>query len=116
VKRLLWAAINSWHGLVAAARSEAAFRQELILLVVGAPTAFWLTPSASERLVLIGALVVLLIVELLNTAIEKLADRVTMERDDMVRRVKDMGSAAVGLTILLAVAVWAVIAWQRLGL
>jgi len=86
------------------------------LLVVGVPAAFWLTPAAGERLVLIGALAALLIVELLNTAIEKLADRVTLERDDVVRRVKDMGSAAVGLTILLAVATWAVIAWQRLGL
>lgn len=115
MKRLLRAALNSWHGLAAAARSEAAFRQELALLVVGVPAAFWLTPAAGERLVLIGALAALLIVELLNTAIEKLADRVTLERDDVVRRVKDMGSAAVGLTILLAVAAWAVIAWQRLG-
>jgi diacylglycerol kinase (ATP) len=115
VKRLLRAAIHSWHGLAAAARSEAAFRQELILLAVGVPAAFWLTPSAGECLALIGALVALLVVELLNTAIETLADRVTLERDDMVRRAKDMGSAAVGLTLLLAVAVWAVIAWQRLA-
>jgi diacylglycerol kinase (ATP) len=115
MKRLLWAAINSWHGIAAAARSEAAFWQELVLLAIGTPLAFWLTPQAGERLVLIGALVALLVVELLNTALEKLADRVTMERDDIVRRVKDMGSAAVGLTILLAIAVWAVIGWQRLG-
>jgi diacylglycerol kinase (ATP) len=115
VKRLLRATINSWHGLIAAARSEAAFRQELALLVVGVPLAFWLTPQAAERLALIGALLVLLVVELLNTAIEKLADRVTTEHDETIRRVKDMGSAAVGLTILLAIGVWAAVAWQRLG-
>lgn len=115
MKRLLRATINSWHGLAAAARSEAAFRQELALLVVGVPLAFWLTPRPTERLALIGVLLFLLVIELLNTAIEKLADRVTTQHDETIRRVKDMGSAAVGLTILLAIGVWAVVAWQRLG-
>jgi diacylglycerol kinase (ATP) len=106
VERLFRATINSWHGLVAAARSEQAFRQELALLVVGAPLAFVITPDTGERFALIGVLVFLLIVELLNTAIEKMSDRITRKRDPAIKRIKDMGSAAVGLSLLAAGAVW----------
>jgi diacylglycerol kinase (ATP) len=65
-----------------------------------------LTPDATKRFVLIGVLVVLLIVELLNTAIEKLSDRVSREQDPVLKRVKDMGSAAILLSLILAGAVW----------
>ena len=106
VERIWRATINSWNGLIAVTRSEAAFRQELALLVIGVPLAFFLTPDAARRLVLIGVLVFLLIVELLNTAIEKLSDRVTRKSDPAVKRVKDMGSAAVGLSLLAAGAIW----------
>jgi len=106
VERLWRATINSWNGLVAVTRSEAAFRQELALLVVGIPLAFFVTPEVGRRFILIGVLVFLLIVELLNTAIEKLSDRVTMKNDPVIKRVKDMGSAAVGLSLLAAGAVW----------
>lgn len=112
---LVRATINSWNGVGSALRTERPFRWEAAACIAGTPLAFWLTPSAGERLALIGVLVLLLVVELLNTAIEKLADRVTRENDDAIKRVKDMGSAAVGLTILLAAAVWAVITWQRLA-
>ncbi len=106
MKRLLQATINSWHGLVACARSEAAFREELALLVVGVPLAFYLTRDAGERFALIGVLVFVLIVELLNTAIEKLADRVTVDTDPLIKRAKDMGSAAIFLSLLAAGALW----------
>jgi diacylglycerol kinase (ATP) len=113
VERLWRATINSWNGLIAVTRSEAAFRQELALLVIGVPLAFFLTPDVAKRFVLIGVLVFLLIVELLNTAIEKLSDRVTRENDPVIKRVKDMGSAAVGLSLLAAGAMWIWVAVER---
>jgi len=106
VKRLWQAAINTWHGLVAVTQSEEAFRQELALLVVGIPLAFYLTDDVGKRFALIGVIVFIMIVELLNTAIEKLSDRVTRKNDPVIKRVKDMGSAAVGLSLLAAGAVW----------
>jgi diacylglycerol kinase (ATP) len=104
--RLWRAAINSWKGLLFALRSERAFQQELIVLVIAVPVAFLLTPGAAQRFMLIGSVLFLMVVELLNTAIEKLADRVTREHDAEIGRVKDMGSAAVGVAILLVIAVW----------
>src|SRR5438128_2296582 len=95
VARLFRATINSWHGLIACARSEKAFRQELALLGIGMPLAFFITADTGERFALIGVLVFLLIVELLNTAIETLSDRVTRDEDPLIKRVKDMGSAAI---------------------
>jgi diacylglycerol kinase (ATP) len=106
VERIWRAAINSWNGLVAVTRSEAAFRQELALLAAGIPLAFFLTPDTAKRFALIGVIVFVLIVELLNTAIEKLCDRVTRDSDPAIKRVKDMGSAAVGLSLLASAAVW----------
>jgi len=113
VKRLWQATINSWHGLVAVTRSEAAFREELALLVIGVPLAFFLTDHAGERFALIGTLVFVLIIELLNTAIEKLSDRVTRKRDPAIKRVKDMGSAAILLSLLAAGATWIYVAVER---
>ena len=112
--RIWQAAINSWNGLVAIARSEAAFRQELALLVAGIPIAFLLTGHAGERFALIGVLVFILVVELLNTAIEKLCDRVTREHDPAIKHIKDMGSAAVGLSLLAAGIVWLWVLFGRL--
>jgi diacylglycerol kinase (ATP) len=106
VKRLWRATINSWHGLVAATQSEQAFREELVALAIGVPLAFFLTADAGERFALIGTLVFILIVELLNTAIEKLSDRVTLDHDPALKRIKDMGSAAIFLSLLPAGAVW----------
>ena len=113
MKRLWQATINSWHGLVAATRSEQAFREELVALAIGAPLAFFLTADTGKRIALIGTLVFILIVELLNTAIEKLSDRVTLDHDLVVKRVKDMGSAAILLSLLLAGAVWLWVAIER---
>ena len=114
MERIWRATINSWNGLVAVTRSEAAFRQELALLVVGVPLAFFLTANVGERVALVGVIVFTLIVELLNTAIEKLSDRVTQDHDPAIKRIKDMGSAAVGLSLLATGAVWIWIAVERL--
>jgi diacylglycerol kinase (ATP) len=106
VDRLWRAAINSWKGLAFALRSERAFQQELIVLVIAVPVAFLLSANTTQRFLLIGSVLFLMVVELLNTAIEKLADRVTREHDAEIGRVKDLGSAAVGVAILLVAAVW----------
>jgi diacylglycerol kinase (ATP) len=77
MERLLRAAVNSWNGLIAATRSEEAFRQELVVLLLAVPLAFLVTEGTWKRLALIVSVLLLLVVELLNTAIEKLADRVS---------------------------------------
>jgi diacylglycerol kinase (ATP) len=116
MERLLRATVNTWHGLIAATRSEEAFRQELVALVLAVPLAFFLAEAAWKRLALIGVVVFVLVVELLNTAIEKLADRVNLAIDPQIGRVKDMGSAAVGLALLIAGAAWLLALAERLGL
>lgn len=83
------------------------------MLALGVPLAFFLTADVARRFALIGVLVFLLIVELLNTAIEKLSDRVTRDDDPAIKRVKDMGSAAVGLSLVTAGAVWLWVAVER---
>lgn len=114
MERIWQAAINSWNGLVAVTQSEEAFRQEVAVLVIGVPLAFFLTTDVSERFALIGVIVFIMIVELLNTAIEKLSDRVTLKNDPAIKRVKDMGSAAVGLSLLAAGAVWLWVVIEKL--
>jgi diacylglycerol kinase (ATP) len=104
--RLWRATLNTWSGLRTVTLSERAFRQELFVLVVAVPVAFALAPSAAIWLMLVGSLVFVMTVELLNTAIEKLCDRVTRDIDPTIGQVKDIGSAAVGIALLLAGAVW----------
>jgi len=106
--RLFRAVVNSCRGFRAAMRTDQALRQELVVLVVAVPAAFLLAAEPWKRLLLIGVIVVLLAIELLNTAIEKLADRVSRESDIDIGTVKDIGSAAVGLGILLAGLTWLV--------
>ena len=114
--RLWRAAINSWNGLRAIARSEEAFRQELLVFVIAVPLAFVLASEAWKRLALLLVIVLIMIVELLNTAIEKLGDRVSREHDPRMGLIKDLGSAAVGLSLLFAGAVWLLALAERLGL
>jgi len=116
MERLLRATINTWHGLLAAARSEEAFRQELVALMLAVPLAFLLAEETWKRLALIGVVVFVLVFELLNTAIEKLADRVNLAIDPQIGRVKDMGSAAVGLALLIAGITWLLALAERFGL
>jgi len=114
--RLLRATINTWHGLCDATRSEAAFRQELAALVLAVPLAFLIAADAWKRFLLIGVVVFIMVVELLNTAIEKLADRVNREIDPQIGRVKDIGSAAVGCALVIAGLAWLLALAERLGL
>ena len=114
--RLYRATVNTWNGLMAAIRSEAAFRQELRAPGRGAARLRGRPTTAWKRLALIGVVVLLMVVELLNTAIEKLADRVSLQIEPQIGTVKDMGSAAVGLSLLIAAAVWLVALAERFGL
>jgi diacylglycerol kinase (ATP) len=116
VLRMWRATRNSWAGLKAAARSEAAFREELIALAVCVPFAFFITPLAWKRLALIGVILLLLVVELLNTAIEKLSDYVTPAQHPDIGRIKDMASAAVGVTLAMAGFAWLLAISEWLGL
>lgn len=99
----------SVEGFKAAFRHEDAFRQELLLTLVCIPLALWLEPSAMGRALMIGALFLVLIVELVNSAIEAVVDRVSLERHDLAKRAKDIGSAAVLLSLINAAAIWALL-------
>ena len=113
VDRIVRAGGYSIAGLRAALRKEAAFRQELLLFVVLAPLGFWLGRNGVERSLLIGSLFVVLIVELLNSAVEATVDRVSKKHHKLSGRAKDMGSAAVYLSILLVLFVWAAVLIDR---
>lgn len=112
--RLLHAAGYSWAGLTAAYRGESAFRQETWLVVVATPLAFWLGRDWVQIALLLGSLMVVLIVELLNSAVEAVVDRVSFELHPLSKRAKDIASAAVLLSLLLAGGVWAAALWQLL--
>lgn len=114
--RLWRAAINSWNGLRVIARGEEAFRQELFVFVLSVPLAFLVASETWKRAALILVIVFIMIVELLNTAIEKLGDRVSTEHDPRMAFIKDLGSAAVGLSLLFAGAVWLLALAERLAL
>ena len=113
--RLLRATLNTWNGLVAAARSEMAFRQELAVLALSVPLAFLIASDSWKPLTLIAVVVMVLVVELLNTTIEKLSDVVTPAHDERIGRIKDMGSAAVALAILAAGLIWLQALGERLA-
>ncbi|MGB0865635.1 MAG: diacylglycerol kinase [Granulosicoccaceae bacterium] len=107
--RLRAAAANSYKGLLAAWKNEEAFRQEVMLLLLAAPLSFLVGESAIERLILIAVIVVLILVELLNSAIESVVDRVGLERHELSGRAKDQASAAVLLAAALAAGTWLVL-------
>ncbi|MGH8855764.1 MAG: diacylglycerol kinase [Telluria sp.] len=113
IDRLLAALRNTRDGLAWAWRSEAAFRQEVVLIAVATVAALLLPVSGFQKLVLIGVLVLVLVVEIINSAIEAIVDRISLERHPLSKVAKDMGSAAVFLTLLLAVATWAVVLYNR---
>jgi len=110
------ATINTRNGLVFAIRSEQAFREELIALALAFPLAWLVGATSMRRVELIAVVAMVLVVELLNTAIEKLADRLTTEHDQQIGRVKDMGSAAVGVALVMAGAFWIFAIAERIGL
>ena len=112
-KRIYSALWYSIDGFKSAWKHEHAFRQEMAVFVVGAIIALALKISAFEKLVLIGTLTLILIVELINSSIEAVVDRVSLERHPLSKNAKDFGSAAVLLTFLLAAASWAVVLYNR---
>ena len=106
LKRVANAARYSLQGLVAALRYESAFRQELMLAAVLVPAAFWVGQNAGQILLLIGSVILVLIVELLNSALEAVADAVSLDTNQLLGRAKDLGSAAVFLSLLVCAVVW----------
>jgi diacylglycerol kinase (ATP) len=113
INRILHATRNSFNGLWAAYTGESAFRQETWLAVVLLPSALWLGRNALEVALLAATVVLVLIVELLNSAIEAVVDRVSFDWHDLSKRAKDIASAAVLLSLLLCASIWLTVIAQR---
>ncbi|WP_162045384.1 diacylglycerol kinase [Vibrio taketomensis] len=106
LKRVMNATRYSWLGLKAAFKNEAAFREEVLLAAVMIPVALWIDVTQVERILLIAVVVLVLMAELINSAIEAVVDRIGPERHELSGRAKDIGSAAVFLALLLAGYTW----------
>jgi diacylglycerol kinase (ATP) len=113
LKRILAALVYSLDGLKTAWRHEHAFRQELVVFTVAAIVALALPVSAFQKLMLIAVLILVLIMELINSAIEAVVDRISLERHPLSKNAKDLGSAAVLLACLLAAMTWGVVLFNR---
>jgi diacylglycerol kinase (ATP) len=109
------ATINSRNGLAFALRSEQAVREELFALVLALPLAWLIGRTTMRSVELVAAVLLVLVTELLNTAIEKLADRLTTAHDPQIGRVKDLGSAAVGVALIMAGLFWLFAIAERVG-
>ena len=109
VKRIINAFFFSMHGFKACFRTEEAFRQEVYLAIVMIPLGFWLGADAIERSLLVGMVALVMIVEILNTAVERAIDRISFEKHELSKEAKDMGSAAVFMSLVLCGVVWALI-------
>jgi diacylglycerol kinase/glycosyltransferase involved in cell wall biosynthesis len=110
VTRAIFAARNSWAGLVFAIREESAFRQELILAAILGPLALWMPATAVETGMMLGTLVLVLIIELLNSSVEAAVDRISYSEHGLSKRAKDYGSAAVMLALILCGVTYALVA------
>jgi len=106
IRRLINATRYSFEGFAAAARHEAAFRQELLLAAILLPLGLWLGENGVERALLAGSVLIVLVVELLNSAVEAAVDRISAEHHVLAKRAKDLGSAAVMLSLASAAVVW----------
>lgn len=115
-KRIFSAFFYSAEGFKSAWKNEHAFRQELMIVIPGIIVALLLPVTPVQKLLLIAVLVWIIIIELINSAIEAVVDRVSLERNPLSKNAKDFGSAAVLLTCVLAVATWAVILYPLLTL
>ena len=107
--RIIKAGQYSWQGLCAAYKHEEAFRQELCASLVLIPVGFWLGQNGVEKALLVGTVLLLLLVEILNSSIEAVVDRIGEEHHELAGRAKDMGSAAVAIAIVLIIVVWILI-------
>jgi diacylglycerol kinase (ATP) len=99
----------AWEGLVAAWRYEVPFQLEALACIVLVPSAFWVGTTGVERALLIGSLLLVLIVELINSAFEATLDRVSLDEHPLIKRAKDIASAAVGMTLVNAGVIWLLI-------
>jgi len=106
LRRLVLAFVNSWRGFGGALNAEAALRQEVALAAVLLPLAIWLGDSAIERALMISSVLLVLVVELLNTCIETVVDRIGLERHELSGLAKDVGSTAVLFAFAILVVVW----------
>lgn len=111
IKRVWNAFTYSIDGLSAALKFEDAFRQEVLLALVLIPLALYLERGAVERVVMIASVLLVLVVELLNSAVEAAVDRISFEHHHLIKRAKDMGSAAVLISLLNVVMAWGIILW-----
>lgn len=109
--RLLNALGYSRDGLAAAWKNEAAFREEVLLAIVAIPLAVFLGETGVDRALMIGSILLILIVEILNSALEAVVDKASPEKHELAKRAKDMGSAAVLLSLISAATVWACVLW-----
>lgn len=109
IKRIILAGGYSLAGLKAAFKNEAAFRQEVMMALILIPLAFWLNIETTQRLILVSSVVLVMIAELLNSAIEAIVDRVGTEHHELSGRAKDIGSAAVLVSLILMVFIWATV-------
>jgi len=114
LQRLINATRYSVEGLAAAARHEDAFRQELVLAAVLLPLGLGLGDGGVERALLVGSVLLVLVVELLNSAVEATVDRVSLEDHRLAKRAKDIGSAAVMMSLVTLCAVWLLVLLPRL--
>jgi diacylglycerol kinase (ATP) len=110
--RVFKAARVSWMGLAGAFREEAAFRQELALALIVIPLGLWLGRTGVERALLVAPMFLVLVVELVNSAIEATIDRIGRERHELSGLAKDIGSAAVFMSLLLLTVVWTLVLWR----
>ena len=110
--RLINALGYSKDGLAAAWKNEAAFREEVLLAAVAFPLAFYLGQTGIERALLAGSILFILIVEILNSAVEAVVDKASPEKHELAKRAKAMGSAAVLLSLLNAAVIWACVLWR----
>jgi diacylglycerol kinase (ATP) len=106
IVRVIHAFFNSLAGLKDAWRHESAFRQEILIAAVMVPVAFVVNATAIERALLIGSVLLVIIVELLNTSVEVAIDRISLDHHSLSKRAKDIGSAAVFVSLVLCVTVW----------
>ncbi|MCD8562947.1 MAG: diacylglycerol kinase [Alphaproteobacteria bacterium] len=114
IRRFVNAFTFSMQGLKACFKSEEAFRHEVYLAALMIPAAFWIGGSAVEIVLLVMSVAIVLIVEMLNTAVERAVDRISLDKHELSKEAKDMGSAAVFMALVLAGVVWAVICLPKI--
>ncbi len=113
LKRFYWAAYYSSKGIKAAWKNEAAFRQEAVAMIALMPLALWLGDTGLEKAVLIATCLLVIIIELLNSAIEAVVDRISDEKHPLSGQAKDMGSAAVLISLLIVLVTWGFVAVDK---